>query len=170
MIGLSIETSCDETAASIIKDGREVLSNVVATQIDIHKKYGGVVPEIASRKHISTISQVVEEALNEANIDFKDILKSIGLDELFNANSLNRAFEYVDENGFSLEYIKQKNNVEFSELGTVIKSFTISMGSKATSFAPLDTFTLEVKLNSPFIYVIRDVNGLPLYIGNVSNL
>lgn len=73
MIGLSIETSCDETAASIIKDGREVLSNVVATQIDIHKKYGGVVPEIASRKHISTISQVVEEALNEANIDFKDI-------------------------------------------------------------------------------------------------
>ena len=65
MIGLSIETSCDETAASIIKDGREVLSNVVATQIDIHKKYGGVVPEIASRKHISTISQVVEEALNE---------------------------------------------------------------------------------------------------------
>ena len=106
----------------------------------------------------------------ESNIDFKDILKSIGLDELFNANSLNRAFEYVDENGFSLEYIKQKNNVEFSELGTVIKSFTISMGAKGTSLAPLDTFTLEVKLNSPFIYVIRDVNGLPLYIGNVSNL
>lgn len=106
----------------------------------------------------------------ESFINFNEIIKSIGLDKLFNDNSLNRAFEYVDENGFSLEYIKQKNKVEFNEKGTVVKSFTISMGAKGTSMSPLDTYTLEVKLNSPFIYVIRDVNNLPLYIGNVSNL
>ena len=106
----------------------------------------------------------------ESFINFNEIIKSIGLDKLFNDNSLNRAFEYVDENGFSLEYIKQNNKVEFNEKGTVVKSFTISMGAKGTSMSPLDTYTLEVKLNSPFIYVIRDVNNLPLYIGNVSNL
>lgn len=106
----------------------------------------------------------------ESMIDFSDIIKNIGIEELFNLNSLNRAFKYVDENGFKLDYIKQKNKVEFNEKGTVIKSFTISMGGKATSMAPLDPLTLEVKLNSPFIYVIYDVNGLPLYIGNVANL
>ncbi len=73
MIGLSIESSCDETAVAILKDGREVLSNIVSTQIDIHKKFGGVVPEIASREHISHISYVVEEALNQARLSFKDI-------------------------------------------------------------------------------------------------
>lgn len=73
MICLSIESSCDETAVAIIKDKREVLVNVVSTQIDIHKKYGGVVPEIASREHVSNISYVVQEALNSANISFKDI-------------------------------------------------------------------------------------------------
>ena len=56
MIGLSIESSCDETSVAIIEDGRKVLSNVVSTQIDIHKKFGGVVPEIASRKHLTNIS------------------------------------------------------------------------------------------------------------------
>ena len=106
----------------------------------------------------------------ESNIDFSDITKKIGLDSLFNDNSLNRAFEYVDEYGFKLEYIKQKNKVSFDEKGTEIKSFTISMGMKGTSMAPLDQYTLEVKLNSPFIYVVYDVNDLPLYIGNVSNL
>ena len=73
MICLGIETSCDETSVSVIRNGREVLSNIVSTQIEIHKKYGGVVPEIASRKHLSNISYVVEEALNEANITFDDI-------------------------------------------------------------------------------------------------
>ena len=73
MICLSIESSCDETAVAIIKDKREVLANIVSTQIDIHKKYGGVVPEIASREHISNIPFVVEEALNTANITFSDI-------------------------------------------------------------------------------------------------
>lgn len=70
---LGIETSCDETSASIVRNGREVLSNVINTQIPIHEKYGGVVPEIASRKHIESISLVVEEALKKANVTFDDI-------------------------------------------------------------------------------------------------
>lgn len=70
---LGIETSCDETAASIVRNGRTVLSNVVSTQIEIHMKYGGVVPEIASRKHVESIIPVIDCALNEANIDKNDI-------------------------------------------------------------------------------------------------
>ena len=73
MICLGIESSCDETAVAIIKDGREVLANVVSTQIPIHKKFGGVVPEIASRKHLTNIAFVVKEALDQAGLDFKDI-------------------------------------------------------------------------------------------------
>lgn len=73
MICLGIETSCDETSVSIVKDGREVISNIVSTQIEIHKMYGGVVPEIASRKHLSNIAYVVEEALRCANMTFDDI-------------------------------------------------------------------------------------------------
>ena len=73
MLGLSIESSCDETSVAILKDGREVLANVVSTQIDIHKEFGGVVPEIASRKHLTNISYVVDEALKEAKVDLKDI-------------------------------------------------------------------------------------------------
>ena len=60
---IGIETSCDETAAAVVKDGREVLSNVVYTQIPLHQPYGGVVPEIASRAHIEKIAQVVGSAL-----------------------------------------------------------------------------------------------------------
>jgi putative glycoprotease GCP len=70
---LAIETSCDETAASVVKNGREVLSNVISSQIELHKIYGGVVPEIASRKHIEKINQVIEEALMEAKITLDDI-------------------------------------------------------------------------------------------------
>lgn len=70
---LGIETSCDETAASVVKNGREVLSNVIYSQIDFHTVYGGVVPEIASRKHIEKISQVTEKALHDADMELKDI-------------------------------------------------------------------------------------------------
>lgn len=70
---LGIETSCDETAASVVRNGREVLSNVISSQIELHKLYGGVVPEIASRKHIEKINQVIEEALIEANVTLKEI-------------------------------------------------------------------------------------------------
>ena len=73
IITLAIESSCDETAASILKNGREVLSNIISTQIDIHKKFGGVVPEVASRKHIENIDIVVQQALDEANINMNDI-------------------------------------------------------------------------------------------------
>ena len=70
---LGIESSCDETSVAVVKNGREILSNVIDTQIPIHEKYGGVVPEIASRNHIEAISRVTKKALEEANIDFKDI-------------------------------------------------------------------------------------------------
>ena len=70
---LAIETSCDETAAAVVHNGREVLSNVISSQIDLHKLYGGVVPEIASRKHIEKINQVIEEALKEADGTLDDI-------------------------------------------------------------------------------------------------
>lgn len=70
---LAIETSCDETAAAVVHNGREVLSNIISSQIDLHKLYGGVVPEIASRKHIEKINQVLEEALKEAETTLDDI-------------------------------------------------------------------------------------------------
>jgi N6-L-threonylcarbamoyladenine synthase len=73
VLTLAIESSCDETACAVIKDGREVLSNIISSQIDIHRKFGGVVPEIASRKHIEAINNIIQEALDEANCKFEDI-------------------------------------------------------------------------------------------------
>ena len=73
MYTLAIETSCDETSCAILKDGRHVLSNIISSQIDLHKKFGGVVPEIASRKHIENINQVIQEALDVSNLSFSDI-------------------------------------------------------------------------------------------------
>ena len=70
---LGIESSCDETSVAIVKNGREVLSNVIDTQIPIHEKYGGVVPEIASRNHIEAISRVMKKALKDANIKLEQI-------------------------------------------------------------------------------------------------
>jgi N6-L-threonylcarbamoyladenine synthase len=70
---LAIETSCDETSAAVVKNGREILSNVISTQIDIHKKFGGVVPEVASRKHLENVNLIVQEALQQANIKLAEI-------------------------------------------------------------------------------------------------
>ena len=70
---LGIESSCDETAASVVKNGRTVLSNVISSQIELHKLYGGVVPEIASRKHIEKINQVICEALDDARVTLDDV-------------------------------------------------------------------------------------------------
>ena len=70
---LAIESSCDETAAAVVKNGREVLSNIISSQIDLHTLYGGVVPEIASRKHIEKINQVIEEAIKTAQVTMDDI-------------------------------------------------------------------------------------------------
>ncbi len=70
---LGIESSCDETAAAVVKNGREVLSNVISSQIDVHTKFGGVVPEIASRKHIENIDWVIDKALADAEMDFNGL-------------------------------------------------------------------------------------------------
>ena len=70
---LAIESSCDETAAAVVKNGRDVLSNIISSQIELHTLYGGVVPEIASRKHIEKINQVIEEALREANVTLEEV-------------------------------------------------------------------------------------------------
>src|SRR6202162_758276 len=70
---LGIESSCDETAAAIVADGRDILSSVVASQLDIHRKYGGVVPELASREHLRQIVPVVREALEQAGLAFQDL-------------------------------------------------------------------------------------------------
>src|SRR5215470_10536844 len=75
---LGIESSCDETAAAVVADGREILSSVVASQIDIHRKYGGVVPELASREHLRRIVPVVREAMEQAKMRFED-LAAIGV-------------------------------------------------------------------------------------------
>lgn len=73
MLILAIETSCDETSAAVIENGKRILSNVVASQVEIHKKYGGIVPEVASRKHIEVIAAVVKEALDKAKVPLKKI-------------------------------------------------------------------------------------------------
>ncbi|ODG91620.1 tRNA (adenosine(37)-N6)-threonylcarbamoyltransferase complex transferase subunit TsaD [Gottfriedia luciferensis] len=70
---LAIETSCDETSAAVVKNGNEILSNVVATQIDIHKRFGGVVPEVASRLHVEQITLVIEEAMKQAQVEYEDL-------------------------------------------------------------------------------------------------
>ena len=75
---LAIESSCDETAASVVKNGRTILSNVISSQIALHTLYGGVVPEIASRKHIEKINQVIEQALSDAGVTLDD-LDAIGV-------------------------------------------------------------------------------------------
>src|SRR5271167_4448853 len=75
---LGIESSCDETAAAVVVDGREILSSVVSSQLDVHRKYGGVVPELASREHLRQIVPVVREALLQAGLDFH-ALDAIGV-------------------------------------------------------------------------------------------
>lgn len=73
MYTLALETSCDETSAAVIKDGRQILSNIISTQVPIHRKFGGVVPEIASRQHIEYVLPIIKEALDEAGVDMHDV-------------------------------------------------------------------------------------------------
>ncbi len=73
MLILAIETSCDETSIAVLKDGKEILSNIISSQIEIHKEFGGVVPEIASRHHIKNIAAILDEALEEAKVTMEDI-------------------------------------------------------------------------------------------------
>ena len=73
MYTLALETSCDETSVAVIEDGRRILSNIISTQVPIHRKFGGVVPEIASRQHIEYVMPVIKEALEEAEITLNDV-------------------------------------------------------------------------------------------------
>jgi N6-L-threonylcarbamoyladenine synthase len=73
MIIFAIETSCDETAAAVVKDGHEVLSSIISSQVDFHRKYGGIVPEVAARKHIEVINPIIKEALEAAKVSYKQL-------------------------------------------------------------------------------------------------
>ncbi len=101
MLVLGIESSCDDMAAAVVKDGRHILSSVVSSQDDIHKKYGGIVPELASRRHIETVVPVVDEALEQAGIKLAEI-NGIGITQgpglvgsLLIGLSFTKAFAYV---------------------------------------------------------------------------
>lgn len=125
ILTLGIETSCDETSAAVILNGREILSNVINSQIDIHKKFGGVVPEVASRKHVEVVSAVIGEAVDEAGIklDEVDVIAStygpglvgallVGLSSAKGlAMSLNKPFVGVNhiEGHICANYIANKN-------------------------------------------------------------
>ena len=74
---LAIETSCDDTSSSVVENGNKVLSNIISSQISVHAKYNGVVPELASREHIKNVNIVVEQALKQANISFENFDKEI---------------------------------------------------------------------------------------------
>ncbi len=73
MLVLALESSCDETAAAVVKDGRQVLSNIIASQVDLHAVYGGVVPELASRRHLETMNPLIEETLTKAGVNQEDL-------------------------------------------------------------------------------------------------
>jgi N6-L-threonylcarbamoyladenine synthase len=70
---LGIDTSCDETAAAVVADGRKILSNIISSQVDLHQQYGGIVPELASRKHIESINYIIDQALSDAGVSFEDL-------------------------------------------------------------------------------------------------
>ena len=78
---LGIETSCDETSAAVVRNGREILSNVISSQTDAHRKFGGVVPEIASRKHVELVIPVIDEALKEAGLSIPGDISVVGYDD-----------------------------------------------------------------------------------------
>jgi len=73
MLILGIESSCDETAAAVVRDGHEILSSIISSQIELHKPFGGVVPELASREHLENIDPIVKQAVTEAKIEVSDI-------------------------------------------------------------------------------------------------
>ena len=110
MLTLGIESSCDETAVAVIEDGRKILSNIVDTQIPIHEKYGGVVPEIASRNHIEAISRVTKKALEEAKITidtgytWADLLASV--QEKIDGYFLELAKNWENEQNITVRILK----------------------------------------------------------------
>ena len=116
ILTLGIESSCDETSVAVVKNGREILSNIIDTQIPIHEKYGGVVPEIASRNHIEAISRVTKKALEEAtklvesaekslnNDDYEVALKAVN--SLVDSDAKKALVERLDKVKFNIEVNK----------------------------------------------------------------
>ena len=105
-------------------------------------------------------------------IDFSEILKNLGLKKAFNreAKSFNYAFTSLDkDDSVFLKYVKQKNTIKFDEDGTIAKTVSMAGIGKATSSSIIEN-TFSVRLNQPFIYIIEDSNGLPLYVGSINQL
>ena len=105
---LAIETSCDETAAAVVRDGREVLSNTVYTQIPLHRRFGGVVPELASRNHVDRIGAVVETALADAGHFFGAEEFAVVADALFERGDLAAGKFAVQAHAVDLEHLKRR--------------------------------------------------------------
>ena len=134
---LAIESSCDETAAAVIHNGREVRSNVISSQIELHKLYGGVVPEIASRKHIEKINQVIEEALNEAIAGRNQTLASAGKN-ISDANApqasdstlenTKRELENTKEDLEKVTLLQDTGGIITSPSDSVLKSLSVQTG------------------------------------------
>lgn len=135
---------------------------------DLLKDKNFLIEDLTKIKEKYIIDLSVPKFESTSAIDFTSTMKNIGLNSLFEPHSIDGAFENIEENGFSLKWIKQKNKISFNESGTVIKSLTISAARNSEVMERFDT--LEINLNRPFVYVIYDANNLPLYIGSISNL
>ena len=117
---LGIETSCDETAAAVVQNGNHILSNVVASQVELHARYGGIVPEVASRQHLLSIETTITESLNQANLSIQDLneilkqFKSKKLEKIqIKYNNLNASSDNIKDlcNSYNVDITKQQNNL-----------------------------------------------------------
>jgi len=149
---LGIESSCDETSISIVKNGREILSNVISSQIEIHTRFGGVVPEVASRNHVTAISNVLDSALEQAGVTLKDIdaiavTKGVGLiGALFVGVNFAKSLAYsLKLPLFAVNHIKghiASNYIAFPELVPPFMCLVISGGH--TSLFEISDYTNQI--------------------------
>ena len=111
--------------------------------------------------------------LAKSDVDFQKSLENLGFGDIYtpNIDSFKNAFddEKLDDYNIYLQKIKQKNEVEFNEDGSIVKSVTMASFGNGGKAAPMENDTLNVKLNQPFIYIIRDINGTPIFVGHVDN-
>ena len=160
IITLGIESSCDETSVAVVKNGREVLSNVINSQIKIHEKYGGVVPEIASRNHIEAISRVTKLALKEANVEFKDI----------DAIILGCTHYPLFTNIFKMNL---KTSAEIINTGTIIANSLISTLGKNLLNSKNNTGITQIYLTDTecnFISVAKNLLNVPSLVVNKADM